>query len=71
MASFDKCILSHVPVHPNQLEYRFKANLHGHLHSKTVLLPNGKEDQRYINVAVEHNNLTPFAWEDLQKRIKE
>ena len=73
VASFDKCILSHVPVHPNQLEYRFRANLHGHLHSKVVMhdtrtWPNGP-DERYINVSVEQNNLTPFAWEDLQKRV--
>lgn len=78
VASFDKCILSHVPVHPNQLEYRFKANLHGHMHSKNVIKsieclgPNRyveHKDERYINVSVEQNNLTPFAWEDLSKRI--
>jgi len=69
VASFDKCILSHVPVHPCQLEYRFKANLHGHMHSKQVML-NDKPDERYINVSVEHTNLTPVAWEELQKRVK-
>lgn len=46
------CILSHVPVHTSQLR-RFKANIHGHLHSKTL------DDPRYINVCAEHWNLTP------------
>lgn len=46
------CVLTHVPVHPYQ-KYRFKANIHGHLHSKTL------DDPWYINVCPEHHNLTP------------
>jgi calcineurin-like phosphoesterase family protein len=45
-------ILSHVPVHPEQLN-RFKGNIHGHLHSNVL------GDLRYINVSAERINLTP------------
>ena len=54
-------ILTHVPVHPLNLEGRSDFNIHGHLHSKRVLLPDSLEpDKRYINVSVEQNNLTPI-----------
>lgn len=72
VAKFDSCILSHVPVHPNQLGHRFRANIHGHLHSKRVQYVSATEtydDDRYINVAVEQNNLFPIAWDVIQKRI--
>ena len=51
-------ILSHVPVHPAQFG-RFKGNLHGHLHSKTL------DDPRYINVSAERLNLTPALLDTL------
>ena len=31
-------LLTHMPVHPNQ-QYRYKKNIHGHLHSDVVRLP--------------------------------
>lgn len=46
------CILSHVPVHPCQFG-RFKANVHGHLHSNKL------DDPRYINVSAENTGLRP------------
>ena len=39
-AELGGCILTHVPVHPVQLEKRYKRNLHGHMHSKR--LPDGR-----------------------------
>ena len=70
---FQDCLLTHVPVHPSQLAYRFKANIHGHLHSNLVQYtsPFGTphEDKRYINVGLEQNNLCPIAWEDIKQRI--
>ncbi len=57
------CILSHVPVHPYQLEHRFKKNIHGHMHSKRVQIshPNNglQTDPRYVCVSVEHTDLKP------------
>ena len=53
VAELRGCILSHVPVHTCQLENRYKANLHGHMHSKKL------DDTRYICVSVEHTGLAP------------
>lgn len=46
-------IMSHIPVHESQL-YRFKYNVHGHLHGRKL------DDPRYICVSVEHTNFTPI-----------
>lgn len=46
------CILTHIPIHPAQFR-RFKANIHGHLHSNKL------DDPRYINVSAEHTDLAP------------
>lgn len=54
----DKCILSHIPVHPQQLG-RFKGNIHGHLHEHIVSDSQGNPDPRYMTVCVEHINYTP------------
>lgn len=58
---WEDCILTHIPVHPQQLEHRAKFNLHGHLHSSKI------NDNRYINVAVEQNNLTPINADELRR----
>lgn len=63
VAQYGGCILSHVPVHPYQLENRYKKNIHGHMHRKRVLIShpnNGLQiDPRYVCVSVEQINLTP------------
>lgn len=46
-------ILTHIPIHPNELEYRFKINIHGHVHEKNI------NDNRYVNVCCEVVNYTP------------
>lgn len=56
------CILTHIPV--NQMQFhRFRANLHGHLHSKVL------DDPRYINVSAEHWNLTPALLDTVMLRV--
>lgn len=60
-------IMSHIPVHENELA-RFKANIHGHLHSNRVL-KTGVVDYRYINVCVENTNFTPISLEEVVKQI--
>lgn len=52
----DKLVLSHIPIHPESLS-RWKANVHGHLHSNTLA------DPRYFNVSVERINYTPVDFE--------
>lgn len=50
------CVLTHVPVHPAQFN-RYRANIHGHLHSSTV---NDKLfAHKYINVSCERIGLAP------------
>ena len=69
---FDKHVFSHIPVHRESIG-RFKANVHGHLHSNQVML-DGEIDPAYICMCVEqeHMNYTPMPWyrvkEILQKR---
>ena len=58
-AEYRGCILSHVPVHPSQLEFRFKMNIHGHMHSKRL------DDPRYICVSAEHTALAPVLVDSL------
>lgn len=57
-----KIILSHIPVHPSQLDERFVFNIHGHVHSQTI------PDERYINVSVE--NLVGLKPADLNQVIR-
>jgi calcineurin-like phosphoesterase family protein len=75
--TYDGFLWTHVPIHPDQF-YRFRRNMHGHLHSSRVLkqimvetnygpLPDYIVDERYVNVSCEHNNLTPKAWEDVKE----
>ena len=52
------CILTHVPVHPSQLDTRYKANLHGHLHSNKLA------DPRYICVSLEQTKLAPMLLDE-------
>lgn len=39
MVHYKQCLLSHIPVHIGCLGSRWLLNIHGHLHSKVVLLP--------------------------------
>ena len=49
----NKLIMSHIPIHPQQLSERFTLNIHGHLHSRKI------DDPRYKCVSVEHIDFTP------------
>lgn len=54
-------VMSHVPIHPGSL--RWGANVHGHLHHHKV------DDNRYLNVCVEHTNYTPLSLEEVEWRL--
>jgi len=62
-------ILSHIPVHPNQLKGRFKYNIHGHLHQNFVTKEDESIDERYVNVCVENINYTPLDFDDLKNQL--
>lgn len=55
----DRHILTHIPVHESQ-KYRFRANIHGHLHEHNI------DDPWYINVSCEQIDYTPIAWEEVR-----
>ena len=66
----DGILFTHIPVHPGTL-YRWKVNVHGHLHSKRVLLENGDIDPRYYSVCMEQlDDYTPISLEQLKKNLK-
>lgn len=73
IAEYKGMILTHAPIHPNQLN-RWYLNVHGHMHTKDVietpssltineygqsLITESVLDKRYINVSCEKINLTP------------
>lgn len=55
------CLLTHVPVHPDECGKgnRYWRNIHGHLHSKKLT------SKKYVNVSVEQINLTPIPLDEL------
>ena len=68
MIQYKGIILTHCPIHPMELEYRFKRNIHGHIHDKQViLLDSGFEDPdpRYICVSCERVDYKPKSLEEL------
>lgn len=62
-------ILSHVPVHPMQLEVRYRGNIHGHIHQKDVKMSCGALDPRYINVCAERVGFKPQPLDPLVDRL--
>lgn len=66
----DGFVLSHIPLHRDSL-YRWKANIHGHLHQNIVRLEDGTPDPKYICVCVEHTNWTPVEFDEIRQKFSE
>lgn len=64
MIQYKGVMLTHCPIHPMELDYRFNKNIHGHIHEKVVLL-NGSPDPRYICVSCEQVDYTPKSLQEL------
>jgi calcineurin-like phosphoesterase family protein len=47
---FDDLIMSHIPLHPESVKERWKANVHGHLHSGRVMMDGPDEPTGEIQV---------------------
>lgn len=65
---YKRYVCTHIPIHPSQLEHRWKGNIHGHLHSKRVMkqkMDGLAPDERYINVSCEQVDFTPKTLEQL------
>jgi calcineurin-like phosphoesterase family protein len=68
MVSYKGIILTHCPIHPMELDYRYPKNIHGHIHDKQVMkMLDGWEieDDRYICVSCERVDFTPKTLEEL------
>lgn len=55
-------IFSHIPIHPCQLEGRFKLNVHGHCHHNFI------DDKRYMNICPERIGYKPIELEEILER---
>lgn len=87
MIYWKRCVLSHIPVHPDNLGQRYLLNVHGHLHSRNVMdleyevtevgdsnspfILTKLPDKNYFNVSCEQNNLTPIHSSVIMDRLKE
>jgi len=60
-AEYRHCILTHIPVNPNQF-HRYEHNVHGHTHSRKL------DDPRYICVSVEQTDLRPVLFDALLRQ---
>lgn len=59
---YNGMILTHIPVHPHQLDKRFWANVHGHYHSRTF----DRIGKRYVNVSCENlPNMAPIPLDEV------
>lgn len=67
LVKYKGMFLSHCPIHPMELDYRVKYNVHGHIHEKVVYL-NGTPDPRYICVSCEQVGYTPIEFNKLINR---
>lgn len=63
----NRYIASHIPIHKDSIE-RFSLNIHGHLHTRRVMV-NGVVDPQYFSVSVEKINFTPIEINELFARV--
>jgi calcineurin-like phosphoesterase family protein len=73
MIQYKGIMLTHCPIHPAELEYRFPYNIHGHIHAKLVTYPVtlfgfklfDRVDRRYFCVSCEHVDFKPKTLTEL------
>jgi calcineurin-like phosphoesterase family protein len=64
----DRYMMSHIPIHECGMG-RYKGNIHGHLHYRSVLGADGQPDLRYKCVCVEHTNYKPIDFEEVRAEM--
>lgn len=62
---YGNILLSHYPVHPSQLEYRYILNIHGHVHKASL------NEKGYFNVSMEAIDYTPICIDDVLRQVRE
>ena len=73
MVQYKGLFLTHCPIHPMEMDYRIKYNIHGHIHEKLVerdvklfgITIFKQVDRRYICVSCEHVDYTPKTLAEL------
>lgn len=73
MVQYKGIFLTHCPIHPMELDYRVRYNIHGHIHGKLVerdfklfgITMFKRVDRRYICVSCEQVNYTPKTLKEL------
>ena len=72
MVQYKGIMLTHCPIHPMELDYRFKHNIHGHIHEKIVMIARDnwgeviwEKDERYYCVSCERVDFSPKTLEEL------
>lgn len=63
MVDYKEFVLSHMPVHTQQLDTRYKYNIHGHLHNEVI------EDTRYFNVNIDVMDIRVISLEEVRSAI--
>ncbi len=59
-------VMSHVPIHPESLEFRWKYNMHGHIHLKERDI----DDKRYLNVNMDIRGFQPMSLDEVRKELE-
>jgi calcineurin-like phosphoesterase family protein len=62
-AKYKEWMLTHIPIHPIEFDYRVSLNVHAHLHNKTT------GDPRYFNVDAARLGYVPFSYEEIRHQI--
>jgi calcineurin-like phosphoesterase family protein len=73
MIQYKGIFLTHCPVHPREMEYRIKHNIHGHIHENRIeyrirlfgINLFSRVDRRYHCVSCEHVDYTPKTLKEL------
>jgi len=61
-------VLTHIPIHPNELEYRnWKWNIHGHVHCP---VKNMKLGDKYLNVNIDIIGYAPMHLDEVRRKLK-
>lgn len=60
--SYKRFWISHCPIHQDEMRNRI-GNIHGHCHQHLI------NDDRYVNVCVEHNNGIPVSLHEIRERF--
>ena len=67
-------IMSHIPIHPSQLDSRFDVNLHGHEHVSLDEEHNKRRseifDARYLNIKCEFHDYKPLTFSQCRELIE-